>query len=134
MEARESGQDDRRPADSIIITAPHPLIREIPAQRYLAPRPLLARVVIVTVRGTWWMARYAIFLPLLFVRGPLMFVLGWFVALSIIGGLAALAFYAGPHRTYALLGILAVGLVATALRDGAYDAVLRWIDPRSSRG
>lgn len=118
MAEREPGQDDRGPSGLILLPA---------------PRPLLARAVIGAVRGTWWTARYAVFLPLLFVRGPLMFLLGWLAAGSFIGLVLAFAFYVGPHRTYVLLGMLGAGLVATAVRHSAYDSVLRWIEPKRDR-
>lgn len=120
MGARLAGerQDARRPADELI---------------ELHRRPLIARAVIGAGRGTWWTMRYAVFLPLLFVRAPLMFILGWFATAAFIGLVLAFAFYVGPHRAYVLLGMLGVGLVATAARHSAYDAVLRWIEPKRDR-
>lgn len=95
----------------------------------IVPRPLLARAVLGAGRGTWWTLRYAVFLPLAWARGPVLFVLGWMAALTFISLVLAFAFYIGPHRTYVLLGMLGVGLVATAIKHSAYDAVLRWVKP-----
>lgn len=119
MGERPAGQrhDAGRPADDLSDLLP-------------APRPILARAVIGAGRGAWWTLRYAVFLPLDWVRDPVQWLLKWLAALSLVGFFLCLAFYVGPHRTYVLLGMLGVGLVSTAIKRSAYDAVLRWVRPK----